>query len=55
LITALDEGECGSSHTIVDEEEAAVAMNWQSGDFNNNRSNNSGSYESPENELGYLL
>jgi hypothetical protein len=32
------------------EEEAAVAINWQSGD-----SDNSGSYENPEDELGYLL
>jgi hypothetical protein len=37
-------------HTIVDEEEATVAMNWQSGD-----SNNSGSYESPEDKLDSLL
>jgi hypothetical protein len=42
-------------HTTVDEEEAAVAMNWQSGDSNNNGSDNSGSYGSPEDELGYLL
>jgi hypothetical protein len=42
-------------HTIVDEEETALAMNWQSSDFNNNRSDNSGSYESLEDELGYLL
>jgi hypothetical protein len=38
-------------HTTVDEEEVTVAMNWQSGDSNNNRSDNSGSYESPEDEL----
>jgi hypothetical protein len=37
-------------HTIANEEEATVAMNLQSGD-----SDNSGSYESPEDELGYLL
>jgi hypothetical protein len=30
-------------------------MNWQSGDSNNNGSGNNGSYESPEDELGYLL
>jgi hypothetical protein len=42
-------------HTTTDEEEAAVAMNWQSGDSDNNGSNNSGSYENPEDELGYLL
>jgi hypothetical protein len=42
-------------HTTIDEEEVTVAMNWQSGDSNNNGSNNSGSYESPEDELGYLL
>jgi hypothetical protein len=42
-------------HTIVDEEEAAVAMNWQSDNSNNNRSDNSGSYESPDDELSYLL
>jgi hypothetical protein len=42
-------------HTTANEEEAAVAMNWQSGDSDNNRSDNSGSYENPEDELGYLL
>jgi hypothetical protein len=42
-------------HTIANEEEAAVAMNLQSGDSDNNGSNNSRSYESPEDELGYLL
>jgi hypothetical protein len=42
-------------HTIANEEEAVVAMNWQSGDSNNNGSDNSGSYESPEDELSYLL
>jgi hypothetical protein len=30
-------------------------MNCQSGDSNNNRSDNSGLYESPEDELDYLL
>jgi hypothetical protein len=40
-------------HTIIDEEEAAVAMNWQFGDSNNNGSDNSRSYENPEDELGY--
>jgi hypothetical protein len=42
-------------HTTADEEEVAVAMNWQSGDSDNNGSDNSGSYENPEDELGYLL
>jgi hypothetical protein len=42
-------------HTTIDEEEGDVAMNWQSGDFNNNRSDNSGSYESTKDELDYLL
>ncbi len=42
-------------HTTADEEHAAVAMNWQSGNFDNNGSDNSGSYESPVDELGYLL
>jgi hypothetical protein len=42
-------------HTTVDKEEAAVEMNWQSGNSNNNRSDNSGSYESPKDELSYLL
>jgi hypothetical protein len=42
-------------HTNVDEEEIAVEMNWQFGDSNNNVSDNSGSYENPEDELGYLL
>jgi hypothetical protein len=37
------------------EEEAAVAINWQSGDSDNSGSDNSGSYENPEDELGYLL
>jgi hypothetical protein len=42
-------------HTTIDEEEAAIAINWQSDDSNNNGSNNSRSYESPEDELGYIL
>jgi hypothetical protein len=42
-------------HTTANEEEAAVAMNWQSGDSDNNGSDNSGSYENPKDELGYLL
>jgi hypothetical protein len=42
-------------HTTINEEEVAVAMNWRSGDSNNNGSDNSGSYESLEDELGYLL
>jgi hypothetical protein len=39
----------------ANEEEAAIAINWQSGDSDNNGSDNSGSYENPEDELGYLL
>jgi hypothetical protein len=39
----------------ANEEEAAVAINWQSGDSDNDGSNNSGSYENPEDELRYLL
>jgi hypothetical protein len=42
-------------HTIVDEEEVAVELNWQFGNSNNNGSENSGSYENPEDELDYLL
>jgi hypothetical protein len=42
-------------HTTVDEEETAIVMNWQSGDSNNNGSDNSESYESLEDELSYLL
>jgi hypothetical protein len=42
-------------HTTSNEEEAAVEINLQSSDSNNNGSNNSGSYESPEDKLGYLL
>jgi hypothetical protein len=42
-------------HTAGDEEEATAVMNWQSGDSNNNGSGNNGSYESPEDELSYLL
>jgi murein tripeptide amidase MpaA len=42
-------------HIAGDEEEATAVMNWQSGDSNNNGSGNNGSYESPEDELGYLL
>jgi hypothetical protein len=42
-------------HTTVDEEEVAIEMNWQFGDSNNNGSDNSGSYENPEDEFGYLL
>jgi hypothetical protein len=40
---------------ISNEEEVAVAINWQSGDSDNSGSDNSGSYENPEDELGYLL
>jgi hypothetical protein len=42
-------------HTTVDEEEVVVELNWQFGDSNNNGSKNSGSYENPDDELGYLL
>jgi hypothetical protein len=42
-------------HTTVDEEEVVVEVNWQFNDSNNTGSDNSGSYENPENELGYLL
>jgi hypothetical protein len=42
-------------HTIADEEEATVAMNWQSDNSDNNGSDNSGSYENPDDELDYLL
>jgi hypothetical protein len=42
-------------HTTANEEEVVVAMDWQSGDSDNNESDNSRSYESPEDELGYLL
>jgi hypothetical protein len=42
-------------HTTADEEEIVVAMNWQSGDSDNNESDNSGSYKNPKDELGYLL
>jgi hypothetical protein len=42
-------------HTTANEEKATIAMNLQSGDSDNNGSDNSGSYESSEDELGYLL
>jgi hypothetical protein len=42
-------------HTTADEEEAAVAMNWQFSDPDNNGSDNSGSHENPKDELGHLL
>jgi hypothetical protein len=42
-------------HTTADEEKAAVAMNWQSGDSNNNGNDNSKSHDNPKDELGYLL
>jgi hypothetical protein len=42
-------------HTTVDEEEVTVELNWQFSDSNNNGSENSGSYENPKDELGYLL
>jgi hypothetical protein len=42
-------------HTTANKEEAIVVMNWQFGDSDNNGSDNSGSYENPEDELSYLL
>jgi hypothetical protein len=42
-------------HTIADEEEATVAMNWQSDNSDNIGSDNSGSYENSDDELDYLL
>jgi hypothetical protein len=42
-------------HTAGDEEETAAVINWQSSNSNNNGTGNNGSYESPEDELGYLL
>jgi hypothetical protein len=39
----------------ANEEEVAVVINWQSDGSDNNRSDNSRSYENPEDELGYLL
>jgi hypothetical protein len=42
-------------HTTADEEDAIVAMNWQSGDSDNNGSDNGGSHENPKDELGHLL
>jgi hypothetical protein len=38
-------------HTTANEEEATIAMNCQSGNSNNNGSDNSESYEIPEDEL----
>jgi hypothetical protein len=42
-------------HTTANEQEPVVAMDWQSDDSDNNGSDNSGSYESLEDELSYLL
>jgi hypothetical protein len=42
-------------HTTVDEEDVTIELNSQFGDSNNNGSENSGSYENPEDELSYLL
>jgi hypothetical protein len=42
-------------HTTGDEEETVVAMNWQSGDSDNNGSDNSRFHENPEDELRHLL
>jgi hypothetical protein len=40
-------------HTTIDEEEVTIGMNWQSGDSNDNGSDNSGSYESSDDKLSY--
>jgi hypothetical protein len=42
-------------NATADEEEAVVAMNQQSGDSDNNGSDNSGSQENPKDELRPLL
>jgi hypothetical protein len=42
-------------HTIVDEEEVVVELNWQFSGSNNNGSENIGSYENLRDELSYLL
>jgi hypothetical protein len=42
-------------HTIVDEEEVVVELNWQFNDSNNNGSENSGYYENLVDKLDYLL
>jgi hypothetical protein len=42
-------------HTTTNEEEVIAVINLQSGNSDNNGSNNSGSYESLEDELRYLL
>jgi hypothetical protein len=42
-------------HTTADEEVVTVAMNWQSDNSDNNGSDNSRSYENPDDELSYLL
>jgi hypothetical protein len=42
-------------HTTANVEEPVVAMDCKSGDSDNNGSDNGGSYESSEDELGYLL
>jgi hypothetical protein len=42
-------------HTTADKKEAAIVMNWQSGDSDNNGSDNSGSPENPKDELEQLL
>jgi hypothetical protein len=40
---------------LLMKEEVIVELNWQFDDSNSNGSENSGSYENPEDELGYLL
>jgi hypothetical protein len=42
-------------HTTANEEEATIALNLQSGNSDNNGSDKSRCYESPEDELGYLF
>jgi hypothetical protein len=45
----------GLNSVILVSTQVVVAMDWQSGDSDNNGSDNSGFYESSEDELGYLL
>jgi hypothetical protein len=42
-------------HTTANKEEAAIAMNWQFSDSDNNGSDNSGSHENLKDELRHLL
>jgi hypothetical protein len=45
----------GLNSVILVSTQVVVAMDWQSDDSDNNGSDNSGFYESSEDELGYLL